>query len=226
MNAIQGAMRRVRLLRMKMAKNARRRRTRRFIRELGPSPGDRILDVGGSEEYWAGVDLDLHVTLLNLEKDRTRIRSNAVDYSSRVHFDSVAGNGCDLSEYETDSFEIVFSNSVIEHVGDDKNVSDFASELQRVGRKHWIQTPARVFPIEAHTYLPFYWYYPARLRRWIASRIDQKHAGKPWFQCPISETRGLSRRHLSRLFPNSNCYMERFFGWPKSYSFFGDSSAT
>jgi SAM-dependent methyltransferase len=208
-----------------MGQRARRRRTLEFLREFNPQPQHRILDVGGSEEYWAKVDRPLRITLLNLERERTRARYQWQNFESQVQFDSRVGDGCDLSEFETNSFDIVFSNAVIEHVGDDQRVAAFASEARRVGKRFWVQTPARSFPIEAHTYLPFYWYYPVRLRRIIAARIDRKHEGKPWFQCPISQTRGLKRRFLRQLFPGSKCFTERFFGWPKSYAFFGESES-
>jgi hypothetical protein len=51
-------------------------------------------------------------------------------------------------------YDIAFSNSVIEHVGDWERQAAFASEIRRVGKNLWIQTPAKECPIEPHYLAP------------------------------------------------------------------------
>jgi len=52
--------------------------------------------------------------------------------------------------YSDNEFDICFSNSVIELVGSFEDQRKFANEIRRVGRKLWVQTPARSFFFEPH----------------------------------------------------------------------------
>ena len=116
--------------------------------------------------------------------------------------------------YHDGEFEIVFSNSVIEHVGSDDRQRAFASEVRRVGRKFWVQTPSKWFPIEAHCGMPFWWFYPEYLRRAFLRRWRKK---LPAWTEMIENTRVLTRRQLIDLFPEAKIKVERFAGLSKSY---------
>jgi SAM-dependent methyltransferase len=61
-------------------------------------------------------------------------------------------------------FALVYCSSVVEHVPPERREA-FASELRRVGRGWFVQTPAWSFPLEPHSLLPFAHWLPARLRR-------------------------------------------------------------
>jgi len=50
-------------------------------------------------------------------------------------------------------FALVYCSSVIEHVAPARR-EPFASELRRVGRGWFVQTPAYSFPLEPHSLLP------------------------------------------------------------------------
>lgn len=58
------------------------------------------------------------------------------------------------------SFDIAYSNAVIEHVGSWENQRAFVAELERVARHVFITAPNRWFPIEHHTGLPFLHWLP------------------------------------------------------------------
>ena len=151
-------------LRERLQRHWRTRRMRAFAERLGALPGVRILDLGGNIEIWALAGQAYRLTLLNTSEASAgtlrpwRLPTNGCEWQT------VVGDASDLSRFGDASFDIVFSNSVIEHLGDEDTVARFASEVRRVGRSYWIQTPAHIFPIEAHTGLPFYWRYPRRLR--------------------------------------------------------------
>lgn len=49
------------------------------------------------------------------------------------------------------SFDLVFSNAVIEHVGQKEDQLIFVREHDRVGKSWIFTTPNRMFPIESHT---------------------------------------------------------------------------
>jgi hypothetical protein len=83
-------------------------------------------------------------------------------------------------ELPDQSFDIVFSNSVIEHVGTWEDQHAFARETARVGKRYWIQTPNKHFPIEPHMNFPYFQFLPRALQERLA--------------LVVSETRRLSRR--------------------------------
>lgn len=62
--------------------------------------------------------------------------------------------------FENDEFDWVFSNAVIEHVGDDKRQKLFLNEMLRVARNVFFTTPNKFFPIESHSNIFFlHWNY-------------------------------------------------------------------
>ncbi len=87
------------------------------------------------------------------------------------HVDFIYGDGLNLS-IESSSFDLVFSNAVLEHVGGVKNVSKFIHEAVRVARKEVILiTPNRWFPLETHTKLLFVHWLPQRFFRRLLKKI-------------------------------------------------------
>lgn len=94
-----------------------------------------ILDVGGRAEYWNMLAPHLrpkvHVTLLN-HADELALYSEHV--AEGLRFTNVAGNGCNMPEYADWSFDLVHSNSVIEHVGSYANMFNLADEIRRSAR--------------------------------------------------------------------------------------------
>ncbi|MBA4797085.1 MAG: methyltransferase domain-containing protein [Rhizobiales bacterium] len=131
--------------------------------------------------------------------------------------DAAQGDACDVAGYNDGSFDVVFSNSVIEHVGDRMARASFAREVQRLGRAYWVQKPCEYFPIEAHNGLPFWWFYPERLRRAFIARWKKK---LPEWTEMIEGTDIVSREELQHLFPDGKIIVERFMGLRKSYIVF------
>ena len=119
-----------------------------------------ILDLGGTVEYWQtwGSAFDLSkVEVLCI---------NTFDQLASPEMPNVRcvkGNACNLSDYQDQEFDIVFSNSCIEHVGGWRAMSEFASEVRRVGKSYFIQTPNFWFPIEAHARMPFIHWLPDQI---------------------------------------------------------------
>jgi hypothetical protein len=60
-----------------------------------------------------------------------------------------------MPQYRDKEFDIAFSNSVIEHVGNDLRIRQMADEVRRVGR-NYLQTPNYYFPLEPHFFFPFF----------------------------------------------------------------------
>jgi hypothetical protein len=86
----------------------------------------------------------------------------------------IQGNGLNMP-FESNSFDLVFSSAVIEHVGSFENQCKFFSECLRVSKKYvFLTTPNRFYPMEFHTYLPLIHWLPKKMHRKILSLIGQK----------------------------------------------------
>jgi hypothetical protein len=187
---------------------ARRRRMQEMTRRLPIRRGASVLDLGGQASIWRDAPGPLRITVLNLPG--TELTPEAGEHC----FSYVEGDACDVSGMRDQSYDIVFSNSVIEHVGAEDRQDAFAHEVRRLGKAYWVQTPARWFPIEAHTGMPFWWFYPDAMRERIVSRW---HATLPEWADSVSETRLLTRERMQALFPEAQIFVESVLGIPKSY---------
>jgi hypothetical protein len=187
---------------------------RRFVREFGITAETRILDVGGMPETWQMLAEGPRVTLLNTPRTREELAGAAF---------WVAGDGRALP-FRDNAFDVVFSNSVIEHVGDDESQRSFAREVARVGRAYWVQTPNRWFPVEQHLLTPLVHWLPKSWQRWIVPRFTVWSAlVRPspdrrafYLEHYLNEVRLLSGRELAAFFPGARVFRERFCGWTKS----------
>lgn len=205
-----------------VASRLRRRRFQMFrdlIRDLDPPV--RVLDVGGTAGYWRMLPEawreGLQITLLNVSPPRER--DPGLAYRE--------GDARDLSDLAEDAFDVVFSNSVIEHVGDFEDQRRMAREVQRVGRRHYVQTPNRRFPIEPHFQFPLFQYLPEGLRAALMRRYRLGwYAPIPDREAALAHVRSitlLSRGEFQRLFPNSRIVTERYLGLAKSFVAISDA---
>jgi hypothetical protein len=180
-----------------------------FKERMSPSLDSRILDVGGSEETWRESDLRAKVVILNLE-------SSSGTGGSRY----VQGDALRLP-FRDKSFGLVFSNSVVEHVGDYASQTRFADEVRRVGVRYWIQSPNRHFPVEPHFLFPAFQFLPLPLREFIGhiwpfswpKRYGATHAD---IDREIRSIRLVTGSEMQRLFPDGLLYEEKFLGLTKS----------
>jgi len=122
-----------------------------FFRQFGVDADTRIIDVGGTLFNWEILDIRPHVTMVNIdcrewEKDKFRM---------------VNADGTCLP-FADNAYDICFSNSVIEHVGDWSACQAFAAEIRRMAPRYWVQTPNRNFFIEPHLAGLFIHWLPAR----------------------------------------------------------------
>jgi hypothetical protein len=86
--------------------------------------------------------------------------------------------------FRDQSFDLVFSNAVVEHVGHEEEQRRFVAEHARVGISWACTTPNRWFPAESHT------------------RTMLRHWSPAWRSRQAEFTRLLSRRELRRLLPS------------------------
>ena len=199
-----------------LATRMRRRRFQLFLSLLKTLDGHiEILDIGGTQAFWnlmlADSAMDLRVTLLNVEHQTV---------SSR-RFVSAVGDARTMPELSSGSFDVVFSNSVIEHLGDYSNQRLMAEEVQRIGRRYFIQTPNKRFPLEPHFLFPWFQYLPLGARSWLVNHFDVGWYKRiPDARAALEEVKSiqlLTKARFTALFPGAVIYEEKFAGLTKSF---------
>jgi SAM-dependent methyltransferase len=109
------------------------------------------------------------------------------------------------------SFDVAFSNSVIEHMAPVDQAA-FASEVRRVADRYFVQTPNRWFPVEPHYQLPLFQFLPRSAQKALNARFALGWQGRgQWEEITL-----LSARSLRRLFPDAEIHRERVMGLTKS----------
>ncbi len=176
----------------------------------------RILDLGGIEHYWAiaGSFLSAHdisIDLVNIE---------AVPVKGK-QFRSFAGDASGLSDFADMSYDLVHSNSVIEHVGTWDRMVMMAENVRRLAPRYYLQTPNFWFPLEPHFRMPFFHWLPEQLRYRIYMRKSLGFRGKaPSVDAAMRSIQGaclLDRRQMQALFPDAEIKSERLLGLTKSW---------
>jgi SAM-dependent methyltransferase len=134
-----------------VSRRTRARRTDALRRLAAIGPDSRILDLGCGELGLLGLAPDLDVT--------------GVDLHDRPVYPGpfVRADATERLPFAENEFDLVYCNSVIEHVAPDRRLV-FARELRRVARGWYVQTPAISFPIEPHALLPAAHWLPRSMR--------------------------------------------------------------
>lgn len=199
-----------------------------FLRLMAPHRNATVLDLGGSGGDFAALiherRPDLRFTVADTEPTRFAARDR---YGFLI---AELGTEGPLP-FEDGEFDIVLSNSVIEHVTlphercRNEVIPElewrtaalarqraFAREIARVGRQYFVQTPHRAFPLDVHLWLPFTGYLShetaRRLVRWT-DRFWIKKTG-------VADWNLLGTREMQELFPGAAIVVERVAGLPKS----------
>lgn len=192
----------------------RARRMALLAKTVGLTRDMRVLDVGGTVEIWRLAPVMPRLVLLNQARARYEIGAGE---------SVVLGDGVSLP-FADQSFDLVFSNSVIEHVGSRAEQARFAAEIARVGKQYWVQTPNRYFPIEHHLWTPVvHWLPPAWqaaiLRRFSVWRMLTHYSAEQrefYVNHYLDSIRLLTASDLRAFFPDAVVLRERSLGWTKS----------
>jgi SAM-dependent methyltransferase len=121
--------------------------------------------------------------------------------------------------FATNQFDIVFSNAVLEHTGSRSSQAAFLKEVCRVGKRFFVTTPNRWFPIEHHTGLPFLHFLPVAAYRAILSTTSYQY----WSD--EAHLNILTGGELRRMLPSGakgQVETVRLFGLPSNLIAFGD----
>ncbi len=190
----------------------RKKRMKKFENLFKINNNTKIIDVGGSDFNWGLIKSKPQILLINLDESYSTSRCNNIKFE--------IGDGTNL-KYKDNSIYNAYFNSVIEHLGTFENQRKFAKEINRVGVKIYVQTPAKEFFIEPHLITPFIHWLPQKLQRklmrnftiWgIITRPTQKYIDDF-----LIERRLLTYKEMKMLFPDCKIYKEKFLGFTKSY---------
>jgi len=142
------------------------------MRLMRPTERDSVLDVGVTDATWRASNfLEARYPWPG---SITAVAPAAMPLF-RASFPKVAFVEADGRElpFADSSFDIGFSNAVVEHVGSREEQRRFVAEMVRVCRRVFISTPNRGFPIDPHTLLPFVHWLPRnawhRVLRWTGN---------------------------------------------------------
>ncbi len=198
------------------ARKMRKKRIALFESLISPLPKPlNILDVGGTQVFWEQMGLikdDVKITIYNASHME-------VSYPELL---SMVGDARDIREFKDKEFQVVFSNSVIEHVGTYVQQRQMAEEVQRVGERYYVQTPNRFFPIEPHFLFPFFQFLPLSFRVFLVTHFNLGWNGnipdKQEALQAVKEIRLLTEEELKNLFPGAKIYKEKLLGLTKSFT--------
>lgn len=158
------------------------------------SPHLSVLDIGGLPDLWEMTPNRPRVTLLNLPG-----AFRWLTREQRSDFDLIEGNIFDSPELPA-SFDIAFSNSVLEHVGAAAKQEIFARIVRRAPA-YWIQVPSPRFPIEQHCHALFWWQRGDRLRERAMKRWSER--GDALSGPFMRNTFPIDQHRLQKLFPDA-----------------------
>lgn len=193
----------------------RERRNRMFLHLLDQVPRPvTVLDVGGSDAVWRTLGLigkpGVSITVLNI----------AATPGSYENVTTVVGDARDMPEIDDGAFDVVYSNSVIEHVGCARDMLSMGREIRRVGLRYFVQTPDRAFPIEPHFVFPLFQFLPTGIQVGLVQRFDLgwmgRHPDPDAARQVVASVRLLSRGDLRACFPDATIVSERIAGFSKS----------
>jgi Methyltransferase domain len=174
---------------------------------FGLSEDTLVLDVGGASHNWLLLPEHPRVVLLNIEPIEGPDMLSVVGDARRLPF-------------KDKSFDVVFSNSLIEHLFTFQGQQQFAEECRRVAERYFVQSPNQRFPVEPHLLTPFIHWLPKKAR----VRLLRNFTVLGWLDRPdrqqcerfVEEVRMLTTREMRILFPDAEIWRERFLGLTKS----------
>lgn len=188
----------------------------RMFQETFPDVGKmRVLDLGGTTDFWLRAPVKpAEVTVINIGDPGDIVVDQVVH---------LKGDACKASEVlaacgVAADFDLVVSNSLIEHVGGHSRRCELAAEIHKLATRRWIQTPYRYFGLEPHWLFPGMQFLPVAVRTRISQHwaLGGRSATARDATARVLETELLSATEMGFYFPDSTIWRERVLGTTKS----------
>lgn len=189
----------------------RQRRNEELQRTFPDLADMRVLDLGGTARQWLISGLQVRsVTIVNLDGD---VAPEAEEpWLEFVHGDACVGG--------FGKYDLVYSNSLMEHLGGHARRRQFADVVRDSASSWWVQTPYRYFPIEPHWIFPAFQFMPFRTRLFISQHWSMLHtlAQKDRAEAEelVASVELISASEMRSYFPTGQIWFERIAGVPKS----------
>ena len=139
-----------------------------------------ILDIGGRTETWRRLGILDDGSIASIRITNFDEGAADPDFHPKATFEG----GVDARQlpFADASFDLIYSNSVIEHVGDLRRQQAMVREIERVAAAGiYLQTPNKNFVIDPHFAripLPFFQWLPLPVRGLLLWRLPMAHAGR------------------------------------------------
>jgi hypothetical protein len=199
----------VETFRTRVSRHFRIRRMAWLASAFQLAPETTVLDVGGTLNNWRLLPFWPRLTIVNIIPPPEEL-PNGVAW--------MVADGRDLP-FAEQSFDLCYSNSVIEHVGSWPDQVRLAQEIRRVGRSYYVQTPNYWFPVEPHFMAPFVHWLPKTLQALVVPYTPwglAVHPSRRRVDERLRELRLVRPREMAVLFPDAQIHQERVLGLPKS----------
>jgi hypothetical protein len=195
---------------------ARSRRWAALLEHFPDLAEMRVLDLGGTVDWWTRAPVrPAQVVVVNLYEPG----DSADPACLPVTGDACAARDVLVAAGRDTSFDLVLSNSLIEHVGGHAQRLRLAEQVRTLAPYHWVQTPYRYFPMEPHWLFPGMQFLPVGARTAVAARWPLQHtrpATREDARSEVQWTELLSISEMRGYFPESEIYKERLAGVVKS----------
>ncbi|MDQ3020004.1 MAG: class I SAM-dependent methyltransferase [Bacteroidota bacterium] len=176
-----------------------------------------ILDLGGSDYHWRNSNFrnnkDYHIMIVNNEVPDIKNFRNICFIKKDVR---------DLEFFDDKEYDLVYSNSLLEHLNKFEEQKNLAEEIKRIGKHHFIQTPNYYFPLEPHFLFPFFQFLSDKAKTNLLLKYNLGWYGRQDEQSKAlelsSSIRLLKKSELKDIFPGSQIYTEKYFFLNKSFT--------
>lgn len=203
----------------RLSKISRIRKLELFNKLMNPTKEMRILDVG------AEIDPTNENTIQFIDYYSWKNNISAINLSSEhislikqyyPEVDARVGDACPLP-WEDKHFDIVYSNAVIEHLGNFERQKKMATEIMRVGKSWFVTTPNRWYPFEFHMRLPFVTWLPRNGYIRFGQVISYNHMKRKYMTgIRRDDLRLMTAKDLKHCFPTSRIIKQRVTFMPET----------